>query len=84
VLRHLPLRELGYAVGFLVLLAALYVGAYFATVERSLFGAGINADWPDQPWLPWYPRIESEWTHPFFAPMHVVDLKLRPDYWDGK
>jgi hypothetical protein len=34
-LRHFPLRELGYAIGFIVVLAALYVDAYYATMEKS-------------------------------------------------
>jgi hypothetical protein len=32
---HFPCKELGYAVGFVCLLLALYVGAYFAIVQRG-------------------------------------------------
>jgi hypothetical protein len=32
---HLPWKELGYVLGSLVLLLALYVGAYFGTVTRA-------------------------------------------------
>ena len=74
----------GYAVGFLVMAAALYVGAYYATVRREA--------------LPIFPALvfESEdefnrrYVRPnyalarlgdFFGPIHEVDRKIRPEYW---
>jgi hypothetical protein len=87
-MRHFPLRELGYALGFIVLLAALYVGAYYALSERE-----------DRTYLMVMRHIERmERTAPkvsmvnyryggelavaFFAPIHEVDRKFRPDWWD--
>jgi hypothetical protein len=78
---HFPLRELGYAIGFVVLVAAIYVGAYYAMVERS--GLRYIRTANQVPWfLPSYPMIES--TYSFFAPMHEIDLRFRPDYWNPK
>ena len=77
-MRHFPLRELGYAIGFVVLLAAMYVGAYFAMAEPiSLpFTSGVG------PWtkLANY-RFGGEASAAFFAPLEAADRKLFPDRW---
>jgi hypothetical protein len=83
-MRHFPLRELGHATGFIVLLTALYVGAYYATVERSSLRLCKLPDQNVPLCFPWYPMIESDTTCSIFSPMHELDLRFRPDYWDGK
>jgi hypothetical protein len=32
-MKHFPVKETGFAVAFLILLACLYVGSYYATVQ---------------------------------------------------
>jgi hypothetical protein len=72
-MRHFPLREIGYAIGFVVLMAALYVGAYYGMVTKEQFGRGRNfvVDY----------RIGGEWAESFFAPMHQIDREIRPATW---
>jgi hypothetical protein len=58
-MRHFPLRELGYAIGFVVLLAGLYVGSYYAMVEKfECFGVGATS--------PTY-LLRLEWVEPFYS-----------------
>jgi hypothetical protein len=98
-MRHFPLRECGYAIGGLVLLLALYVGAYFLTVSRI-----DRPDWAFEKLDPPDPRIESiahqvfhgEADYPiaanngsdvvraFFRPIHEADRRLRPDFWNDR
>jgi hypothetical protein len=77
-MRHLPLREFGYAVGFLVLLAALYVGAYYAMVEPTplpiMMGVGpwrMNANY----------RFGGESSAAFFSPLEELDRRFFPGRW---
>jgi hypothetical protein len=74
-MRHFPLRELGYALGFVVLLAALYVGSYYAMVERRVAGVSFTIIMVRY-------RFCEEWARQFFAPVHALDQRLRPDFWD--
>jgi hypothetical protein len=83
-MRHFPLRECGYAVGFVVVLAALYVGSYFALVDRKsnrtmLIADLIDLDVDDLRQLE--PRYPAVWLQGFFGPIHKIDRKLRPDFW---
>ena len=76
-MRHFPLRELGYVLGYVLgsvlFLAALYVGSYYAMVEKfECLGVGFTC--------PTYPS-GPEWAEGFYSPMHAIDLKLRPGYW---
>jgi hypothetical protein len=74
-MRHLPLRELGYAIGFVVVLAALYVGAYYAMVRRApRFGEAVEV-------VAIY-SFSADWPTAFFLPIHQIDRRLRPDYWE--
>jgi len=77
-MKHLPLRECGYAIGVVVLLAAVYVGAYYAMVGRDydpnrwVVGACddcVHAQYP------------TEHLRAFFAPIHQVDRKARARFW---
>ena len=69
-MRHFPIRELGYAIGFIVALAAIYVGSYYAMVDR---GALRDACWVRYP-------MGQKWAKPLFAAMHEVDRRLRPGF----
>jgi hypothetical protein len=73
----MPWKELGYAIGFVVLLAAIYVGAYYATVEPATLWLGPYPN-QDKMAIPTYhlPNCES-----FFSPAHEMDKRLRPDVW---
>jgi hypothetical protein len=85
-MRHFPLRELGYAISFLVLLAALYVGAYYAMVERTehIHGFMIGIGMRDPPTVKLKYRYGGEWSMAFFYPAHDIDRRLRPDLWRGE
>jgi hypothetical protein len=80
-MRHFPFRELGYAFGFVVVLAALYVGAYYAAVERSLrYCPRKDAS---KRHFPCSYRVGGDAMASFFEPMERVDRRLRPGYWRG-
>lgn len=82
-MRDATLRGIGYAAVFLVVLATMYVGSYFALVER---GPNINYSPsypPTQPSMPTYRWISAGWVQSLFAPVHALDVRLRHDYWYG-
>jgi hypothetical protein len=75
-MRHFHLCELGYAVGFIVLLAALYIGAYYAMVQKDdVFPYPFKADVASY-------HFGDEWAESFFAPAHAIDRRLRPEFWE--
>ena len=79
-MKHFPLRELGYAVGFIVLLAAIYVGSYYAMVERSsvrVEGRSIAVSHPRSP----FARYPASSLETFFEPIHRLDRMIRHRYW---
>jgi hypothetical protein len=78
-MRHFPLRECGYALGFFALLLAIYVGSYCAMVERweLVFG---SATYQETRVVALY-RFGDEHAVWFFGPAHKVDGWLRPDMW---
>jgi hypothetical protein len=85
-MKHFPLREMGYALGFVALLAAAYFGTYYALVERVGFNESNESN-PfsrdlDKAFEP-SPRygIESTALENLFAPAHALDRQLRPDFW---
>jgi hypothetical protein len=83
-MRHFPLRECGYAVGFLAVLTAIYVGAYCATVDRAwrikrvrdcaLLSVG-EVEFTASPEYP------TDFLRGVFGPIHEIDRKLRPRFW---
>jgi hypothetical protein len=87
-MRHFPLRELGYAIGFIVLLTALYVGAYYATVERRLgrvIRGGKGSSDSQRIFIgAIYAKYPMDWLNPFFSPMYDLDLRMRPDFWSAE
>jgi hypothetical protein len=74
-MRHFPLRELGYAIAFLFVMAALYVGAYWATVQRTVNGF--------ESVVPVY-RTRNDFLSNIFAPVHGLDRKVRDRYWSDE
>jgi hypothetical protein len=82
-MRHMPIRELGYAIAFLIVVATLYAGAYFAMVERTEFrftGSPLAFPSGDEYSFVEY-RFGGDAAQSFFAPMHAVDRLLRPKLW---
>src|SRR5436309_14620124 len=82
-MKHLPLREMGYAVVVVVLLAAIYLGSYFAMVKR---GARTNWSYSPPPGEEMPPLVYPRYRWnlgvvAFFAPAHAIDRRLRPGYW---
>ena len=72
-MRHFPLRELGYAIGFIVLLAALYVGSYYAMARRVT----DEGCWVRYAFL-------DDWALSLFSPIHTVDRQIRPEFWEDE
>lgn len=76
---HIPWKEMGWALVFVVLLLVVYVGSYLALVKRGtpLPGTGeVHALY----------RIGENWEsgeviQTIFRPMNQLDRRLRPDYW---
>jgi hypothetical protein len=69
-------RYLTMALAVLVLLPAVYVGAYYALVEpmELLWSRGCFAHY----------RFGGETAERIFAPMHRADRWLRPGVWEGR
>jgi hypothetical protein len=78
-MRHFPVCELGYAIGFVVLLAALYFGAYYAMVGRVRI---VSDDLKSVPLgaFPEYAHFPEASTY-FFGLAHEFDRLIRPDFW---
>jgi hypothetical protein len=79
-MRHFPLRECGYALGVVVLLAAIYVGSYYATVQPKYFRMPPG----DRACLVEYRLDDEGWLKVFFAPMHDLDRQIRPEWWEDE
>jgi hypothetical protein len=73
---HWPLRELGYAVVFIVTALLLYVVGYAMMLERSESESNLF----DQRLHPRY-RSGGETAQAVFGPVQSVDEKLFPDRW---
>jgi hypothetical protein len=75
-MRHWPLGELGYAIGFIAAALVLYVTAYLLLIHR------MESDLsPIDPRL--YPHygFGGETSSAIFGPAQAVDEKLFPDRW---
>jgi hypothetical protein len=83
-MRHFPLKEIGYAIGFIVLLAAIYVGSYLAMVSKEIdiestemavgqteLVINVNATY-------WF---GGDWSVSFFRLVNDADRLIRPRYW---
>jgi hypothetical protein len=77
-MRNFPVRKYIYVV---VILAAIYVGSYYAMVERWEIRSPIaQAFAGDEATFPEY-RLRKKWLYSLYAPMHAIDRKLRPGFW---
>jgi hypothetical protein len=65
----MPWKELGYAVGFVVVLASLYAGSYYWLIERVVVPGRIDGKYSNDAFVP------------VFYPMHLLDRRIRPDFW---
>src|SRR4051812_24927677 len=92
-MKHLPLKELGWAVGFLALLAFLYGVSYWVLLEPAFetvavharndvpeIGAFLAMDAADLRIEPRY-RFGGETTRLIYNPVHKLDVWLRPGRW---
>jgi ABC-type anion transport system duplicated permease subunit len=77
-MKHFPLRELGYAVGILAVLAALYAGSYYAMVTRIEMTIEPGGHVLDA--FPAY-RFWPQASGVVFSPIYQMDRHLRPEYW---
>jgi hypothetical protein len=66
------MRQLRYVCATFALLALLYVGSYYALVEREPEGLSR--------FVPNY-RFGGAASESFFSVWHELDINLRPDYW---
>lgn len=76
VMKHVPWKELGWAVAFVVLLAVIYCGSYLGMVERDgaiKNGRAVSIG-------PYY-RLGHQSLKPVFALAHSIDCLARPTYW---
>jgi hypothetical protein len=82
-MKHLPLKELGYAIGAVLLVGAGYVGAYFALVvpdyelDRDTLRSTVRFDC-----VPKY-RIGGASLRRVFDAVHRFDRKVRPETWES-
>jgi hypothetical protein len=77
-MKHLPLRECGYAIGVILIACALYGSTYVALSERKI--AWYNLDPFEEVPVVSY-RFGDEWAEWFFAFAHEIDSKIRSDMW---
>jgi hypothetical protein len=84
MLRHLPLREAAYAVGFVAVLAAVYVGAYAANVEHGRIRLEYLDEDDPATWrvLASY-RVGGDWAATAFRPIHYLDAIVRQRTWSA-
>ena len=90
-MKHFPTKELGYALAFLALIVALYVGSYYAMVQKAEW----TRVWPvidsfssrravvltgDTTVVPEY-RFGGKVARSFYSFWHEVDREIRPGYW---
>jgi hypothetical protein len=81
-MRHIPFRECGYAVGFIVVTTALYIAAYYAMVVRGVnipMGGSFSVTIEELDTV--YPSYPIESMRPFFQPIHEIDRKIRSRFW---
>jgi hypothetical protein len=78
-MKHVPWREICWAIGFLTLSIGIYIGAYFALVDPRPTGVFMGVG----PWrLDSHYRFGTEVNKVFFAPLEAVDRKMRPGRWE--
>jgi hypothetical protein len=75
-MRHFPWRECAYASVAIVLSLILYLGAYYSSVDRTYVSCGTFVKIAASV----YP-FANETLKKFFDPIHRLDCRLRPEYW---
>ncbi len=83
-MRHFPLKELGYALGFVFLLALSYVGAFYAMVipQRVWLTTIGPGGWIERESeiIANY-RMGGEVSRAFFSLGCEMDRRIRPTVW---
>jgi hypothetical protein len=77
-MHHLPWREMGFSMGFVLILMALYIGTYYALVEDRV--EVVAGRFPPEP----YYRFGTDELRPLFRPAHQFDRWCRPTAWLSK
>jgi hypothetical protein len=82
-MKHLPWKETGWAIVFIVLLAFVYAGSYYAMVTQE-WHSGIfwEEGWFGSRPEPKYPFCD-EVLKTVYGPMYSLDRKVRPGFWVG-
>ena len=78
-MRHLPLRELGYTLVFLLAVAAIYVGAYYLLVDdRRVIDVATDGNAKARTYfLVTEYKAEAAPLAEIFAPINAIDLRFR-------
>jgi hypothetical protein len=79
-MRMFPLRNLRYSICVTAFMAAFYVGAYYALVEREQVGGELDV----VPRSAVFYRCDWQFLKALFAPMHAIDRELRPVWWQNE
>ena len=81
-MKHMPLRECGYAIGFVAILLVLYGGAYIAMMQRTerISGFMFEGKIAEISVRLEY-RCGGDTSAAFFGPAHEIDRRLRPEMW---
>jgi hypothetical protein len=83
MMNHVPTKELGYAIGTVLLLMATYVAAYFAlVVPYDLYDRTSEPFIARLGSIPTY-RIGGDSLEPFFNPIHQFDRRIHPMTWEN-
>jgi hypothetical protein len=79
-MKHFPKKELGSAIGFLVLLAGLRVGSYYAMINRDISYSVVGGVVANRTVRPTY-EFGGDVAVAIFSPWQTVDRWIRPGYW---
>jgi hypothetical protein len=86
-MKHLLLRECGYAIAALLVLTLIYSGAYLGLVTHLELPHTIDADGAEieagTEFIVDY-RLGRTWCRDFFKPAHEVDRFIRPHVWQDE
>ena len=80
-MRHLPLREIGYALAFVAIFLVLYFTAYYAMVERITIVPGVTFN-AGGIYVAGY-RFGGDVSRVVFEPAHQLDRRYRRFYWNS-
>lgn len=65
-------------VGIVAALMMLYASAYYAMIDVVFIESSSGAVWG--PFLEY--RFGAYWAYDFFKPMYLLDVKMRPEFWN--